>query len=146
MHCIVLPCRLITVFWLLCLQVTMAGPHSHFDRPLWKARPCRRTTWVYKLLMQISQLEHSSAWFILCELQKLRFNFRGSIILVFQCIAWKEKQPKWQRKNKKDITPWKVILSIQKCTSLRETKHSHYYKPLFRGLETWTRLLLILMD
>ena len=105
MHCIVLPCRLITVFWLLCLQVTMAGPHSHFDRPLWKARPCRRTAWVYKLLMQIGQLEHSSAWFILCELQKLRFNFRGSIIFIsvqFSNVSHEKKNnPNDKGKTKK---------------------------------------------
>ena len=125
MHSILLPCCLITVFWLLCLQVKMAGPYSHFDRPLWRARPCRKTLWAYRLLMQIGQLELSSVLFIQYELQKLKFNFRGSIILVFQCIAWKEKQPKWQRVQRKDITPWKVIITMQKCTSVRETKHSH---------------------
>ena len=93
MHSILLPCCLITVFWLLCLQVKMAGPYRHVDWPLWKAWPCRMTTWAYRLLMQIGQLELSSVLFIQCKLQKLRFIFRGSLILVFQCIAWKEKNP-----------------------------------------------------
>ena len=34
MHSIVLPCSLIIVFLLLCLQIKVAGPDSHFDRPL----------------------------------------------------------------------------------------------------------------
>ena len=44
MHSIVLPCRLITVFWLLCLQVRVASPYSHFDRPLW--RPAFRSDFI----------------------------------------------------------------------------------------------------
>ena len=83
MHSIVLLCHLITVFWLLCLQVKVAGPYSHFDWPLWRARPRRVTLQAHRLLMQIGQLEPSSSWFIQWKLKKFRFDFRGSIILVF---------------------------------------------------------------
>ena len=79
MHSIVLPCHLITVFWLLCLQVKVAGPHSHFDQPLWTVRPSRVTLQAYRLLMQIEQLEPSSSWFIQCKLQNFRFDFRGEV-------------------------------------------------------------------
>ena len=126
MHSIVLPCHLITVFWLLCLQVKVAGPYSHFDWPLWRVRPSRVTLQAYRLLMQIGQLEPSSSWFIQCKLQKFRFDFRGSIILVFKCIIWKEKQSKWQGMQRNDITLLKVIITIQKC--LQETKHYHQYE------------------
>ena len=40
--------------------------------------------------MQIGKLDLFSAWFIQCKFQKLRFDFRGSITLVFKCMVWKE--------------------------------------------------------
>ena len=51
---------------------------------------------------------HTDYWCKLANLSFLQLNLsdvncelldliRGSIILVFQCIAWKGKQPKWQR-------------------------------------------------
>ena len=119
MHSILLPCCLITVFWLLCLQVKMAGPYSHFDRPLWRARPCRKTLWAYRLLMQIGQLELSSVLFIQYELQKLKFNFRGSIILVFQCIAWKGKttqMTKGAKERHHTVKSYHNYAKVYKCT------------------------------